>query len=568
VARFHGLVTGAPSRRATIVTLALLMALAAGLLLAGLTRDLPSPEPDEPFFVLPAVQMAANGSANPHWFGHPASTVITPLAIVYRAREVLFHGAPLTGAAPGVVARYRHDPSSFYLLARLWVMVLTVLTVPLVFLVGRRLFPPLVALLAAGAWTLLPLVLDYGRLVRSDSAATCFGLLAFLACLRALERPGALRFALAGGAIGLAVSSRYFMVTLFVVLAGAWWLARRDTTEERGHVSFWSLVGGGGAALAVFALTTPFFFLDASEAERSLTAESAGHFNSASHGHLANIGYYLFHALPDTLSWPGYVLAVAGIVLAVVRRDRLRLLAAVFVGAFLLLLCSADLHWQRWVIPVLPFLLLFATSAVVDGATAVARRGDPAHHDRRFVAAMGIGMLIVLVVPAATVAFDTYATTVPTTREAMRADVVRDVPKGARVAVELKGPSLGTAGHPTWHGYDLPKSGTVADYVAHGYHYLVVNTYLALQYRLHHERWPLHSAFYQFLRWHGHLLADERPHGTTQGPHLKLYRVDDTSVQRTVGRPVRATTQRSGHDRLGGRSREYPVGGDLYDSTG
>jgi len=274
VARLHGL-SDAPGRRATAIALAGLMVLAAALLLAGLTRDLPSPEPDEPFFVLPAIGMAAHGSLDPHWFGHPASTVITPLALVYRAREVVFHGASITGAAPSVAQRYREDPASFYVIGRLWTIALTVLTIPLVYLVGRRIMSPLVGLLAAGAWTVLPLVLDYGRVVRSDSAATCFGLLAFLACLRAIDVPSWRRFAIAGAAIGLAVSTRYFMLTLMVVLAGAWWCARRDGRGDR-QVGWWQLLLGGGAALGAFAVMTPFLFLDWSAAERSLTADVEG----------------------------------------------------------------------------------------------------------------------------------------------------------------------------------------------------------------------------------------------------------------------------------------------------
>lgn len=556
-----------PGRRLTAVTLAALMVLAAALLLAGLTRDLPSPEPDEPFFVLPAVAMAAHGSANPNWFGHPASTLITPLAVAYRAREVLFHGAPLTGAAPAVARRYREDPASFYVIGRLWTMALTVLTIPLVYLVGRRVMSPLVGLLGAAAWTVLPLVLDYGRLVRSDSAATCFGLLAFLACLRAVDAPTWRRFVVAGAAIGLAVSTRYFMATLVVVLVGAWWCARRDARSHppSGRVGWSRLVVGGAAALGAFALTTPFLFLDSSAATRSLTAEQTGHFGSASHGVLDNLGFYLFHALPDTLSWPGILLAVAGMAIVCVRRNRDGLLAAAFVATFLAALLPAQLHWQRWVIPVLPFLALFAVHAVVVAAEALAARRPEADRRPLVAVTIAIGLLAMLAVPVATSGFDTYAMTVPSTRTALRDDALRDVPAGARVAIEVKGPSLGDAGYRTYHAFDLPKNGTVADFVAHDYHYFVVNTYLALQYRLHPKRWAQHFAFYQFLRWHGQLLADERPSGARQGPHLKLYRVDDAAVERHVGRPVRSTTQRSTRDRVGRPSHEYPAGGRLFD---
>ena len=104
---------------------ALIVAMSGVAHFVGIHRDLPSPDVDEPFFVLPPVQMASSGSLDPHWFGHPGSTVILPLAVAYRAREVLFHGAPLFGPAPSVTTRFRSDEDSFFLLGRLWTVFLT-----------------------------------------------------------------------------------------------------------------------------------------------------------------------------------------------------------------------------------------------------------------------------------------------------------------------------------------------------------------------------------------------------------------------------------------------------------
>jgi hypothetical protein len=575
MAHVHELIP-APSRRVTGAVLALLMMATAALLVAGVTRDLPSPEPDEPFFVLPAVNMAAHDSLDPGWFGHPGSTVILPLALVYRAREVVFHGAPVTGTASSVLRRYREDPSSFYLIGRIWALVLTVATVPLVYLLGRRIHSSLVGLLGAAVWALVPMVLEYGRLVRTDAAATCFGMLALLAALRALERPSAARFSLAGAAIGVAVATRWFMLTLVVVLVGAWWCTRRDPLgtdapsdgqSARTSRASWSrLLFGGAAALVAFAALTPYFFLDWRAVRQSVLAEEGGHFASVSHGPIDNVSYYLFHALPDALSWPVYLMAVVGLVLLVLRRRRPGVLTVVFVLAFVAALLPLPLHWQRWLIPVFPLLVLSAVCAV---CTVAALLTNPATSPARRVAgragAITIGITAMIAVMAVASAFDTYAATVPTTRTAMRHDVARDVPNGAKVAVEVKGPSLGDIGYRTYHAFDLPRNGTIADYVAHGYHYFVVNTYVALQYRLHSNRWRDHAAFYQFLRWHGKLLADERPADARQGPHLKLYRVDDAELQRHVGRPARATTLRSTHDRVGTPSHEYPASGRRFD---
>ena len=307
----HGTWIGASSSQVLLV----LVSAWAAVLLIGLKRDLPSPETDEPYFVLPAVEMAAHGDANPHWFGHPASTVINPLAIVYRVRETVFHGGPVFGASPGVADRFQDDADSFYILGRLWVILLTLATVPVAFFVGRRFLGNGGALIAVGCWMLVPIVVQYGRIVRSDSAGTLFGLVALLACLRALDKPTAARFMVGGAAIGLAVSSRYFMAVLIPVLMISWWSARRrDTT-----VLMRSLVLGLGASVAAFVATTPYFLFDWRQAELSLRAETVGKIGNQHFGMIDNLGFYLGTALPHVLSWPVLVLAGVGIAIAQLR---------------------------------------------------------------------------------------------------------------------------------------------------------------------------------------------------------------------------------------------------------
>src|SRR5262249_6708343 len=155
--------------------------------------------------------------------------------------------------------RFRTDPTSFYEIGRLWVILLSVATIPLLFFVARRAFDEVTGLVAALAWALVPLAVSYGSIVRTDAAGACFGLLALWACLVAFDRPTTSHFAWAGAAIGLAVASRYFMVTLLAVLGAVWLLARR---RDRARVPVRSLVIGGAVALGAFALTTPFFFVD------------------------------------------------------------------------------------------------------------------------------------------------------------------------------------------------------------------------------------------------------------------------------------------------------------------
>ena len=79
--------------RSGLWALAAIVAIALGLRLWGIKGDLPFvPHVDEPVFVVPAVEMAAKGNANPGWFGHPGSTVIYPLAAAFRAWSIVANG--------------------------------------------------------------------------------------------------------------------------------------------------------------------------------------------------------------------------------------------------------------------------------------------------------------------------------------------------------------------------------------------------------------------------------------------------------------------------------------------
>ena len=82
----------------------------------------------------------------------------------------------------------------------------------------------------------------------------------------------------------------------------------------------------------------------------------------------------------------------------------------------------------------------------------------------------------------------------------MRSWIIAHVPVGTPIATEVKGPELRTAGYPVLDRYDLPTDGTLGDYAAHGYHYLIVNAFVSLRYRIETKRFRTTRArFYQFL---------------------------------------------------------------------
>jgi 4-amino-4-deoxy-L-arabinose transferase-like glycosyltransferase len=546
------------SRRATVLGLGAVMAVALGVHVWGLSRDLPMPDVDERYFVPPAAYVAASGDLDPHWFGHPGSTVIYPLAAIFRAREVLFHGAPLTGAAPSIARRLRTDPGTFYLLGRIWAMLFSIAAIPLIFVIGRKVFSDLTGFLAAAMWAVVPLAVQYGQITRTDSVALFLALAAFVCLLRTLERPTA-RWLIAAGAIaGLAVSTRYFLAVLVVPIAVTWLAARRHAAPEgeSRRLAVGALAGALGAAAVSFALTTPYFFLDWHTASASLSTEASARIPAQHHSLFANLGFYLLDTVPHAISWIGIAALVVGVGAALLHRTPARTLLLLWVPCVLVSVSVMPAHWSRWLIPALPIVVLFAMFGVTVVGSAIGgwtRQGARRRARPAFVMATIAVFALVAIGPAEALVRLDRSESEPSTRTEAAAWLEHHLPPASRIAVEIKGPDLtGTTFHSVHH-YALPLAGTIEDYARAGYRYLVVNDGMAHRYRTEAAQHPHAVAFYDYLRDDATRLQRFRPDRAHAGPHLAIYDLgptvpaagNDVGVDATLDAVTLRTTARS-----------------------
>ena len=500
-----------------------IMVLSLGLEIWAVSYDLPYPGVDEPTFVRPAVHMAATGDLDPHWFGHPGSTTIYPLAGMYHAWDAVAHGGPVFSADARVADRFVTSPGTFYLIGRLWAIAYTVAAIPLVFLLGRRCFSTAVGLASAALWAVLPLVVSYGRVVRTDSAGVFFALLALLLIVRLLDRASIRDFVLAGVAVGLGISSRYFLVTLLVALAvaGAMVIRRRVP-----GASIRGIAAGVGAAVVTFALTTPFFFLDWTTARASLANENTSNLGHDGLSPIGNLRWYVGNSIPKSLTWPVALLALIGIIVALAyRRDPRRLVLLAGVTTFLVAISMSELHWERWPLPILPVVVLFA----VDGmawltAKLSARLGRPALSPA-FAAA---GIALVAIWPARDVIQLNARESRPSTRIVARHWIEANIPPGATLAKELKtAPLDGTRIHWLERNTLAGDGSTLDRYLDDGYQYFVINSGISGTFATQPRRYPMQARFYRELRRDGCLLHVFRPGSNRDGPVIRVYEVSD-----------------------------------------
>lgn len=524
-----------PARRGRAVCAAAvvgLVGLSAVVQFVALRRDLPIHDIDEHAFVVPAVEMAATGDPNPGWFGHPGSTVIYPIAAAVHVWDVVAHGGPLLGGNPGLLERFERHPTAFYLIGRVWAITLALAALPVLYAVARRAFGRRVALVGTALWAVLPFPVAYGRMVRTESAAVFFGLVALWCCLRVLEDPRP-RWWVAGGlAVGVAVSSRYPMATLGPVLVAAvvWPHRRAARRAVRGAAV------AVAAAAAGFVLTTPYFLLDLRAALGGL-GDEVGNENPNATGFspLGNLRWYVASVIPDVVTWPVFVFALAGAAFVLVRRRPPQLLLLGYAALFLLVISASDLHWRRWPIPMLPVVTVLAAAGLDGAARAVAARW--ARTGRRRARPVALGLVatgaVALAVPlAADLVGETRRAARPGTRLEAREWLLEHVPAGGRVA-QVEGifgipartsPPLG-GGRAIDYGL-LPGETTVAALVRDGVGWVVVDA-LEVVGGIVVPDSPGEAEFYATLACEHRLVASFARTEDRAGPNLSVYRLGE-----------------------------------------
>jgi len=112
-----------------------------------------------------------------------------------------------------------HDADQIVLVARIPIMLLTILLGYFVFRWARELHGPLAGLLALGLYVFDPNILAHGRLTTTDLGVTCFLFVAVYCFCRWLNHPTQLRLIAAGFTLGLALVSKYSALLLIPILA-------------------------------------------------------------------------------------------------------------------------------------------------------------------------------------------------------------------------------------------------------------------------------------------------------------------------------------------------------------
>ncbi|HEY0068899.1 MAG TPA: phospholipid carrier-dependent glycosyltransferase, partial [Chloroflexia bacterium] len=465
---------------------------ALALRVFGITDNLPyTSNPDEPAVADRALRILQTGDYNPHYFVYP-NLYTYMQAAVYLPRFFLL-------VSSGAIERLdQAAPTDFYLWGRLLTALLGTLTIPVVYLAGRRLYGITVGLIAAAFVATNSVHLVYSQLITTDVPATFFSALSLLAIASLLPLaptqrdtqpasytmlPSHRLYLFAGVAMGLAVGTKYnsALVVLPFLLAHAYTVAGH--THSLGNrlraffgARLWvALVSMAGA----FLLTTPFALFDLPNFLNDIASVLA-HYRF---GHLGFEGddnwRFYFEAFLQSDFMPT-LLSLVGVVIALARRRRADLLMLSFPLVFYLSMSSYRVNFTRNMLPIIPFTSILAAMALVLAWKAllayIAKQRVTGQQPIARLAPWLLGMVVALgLLPQTAAALQRgYRQTQPDTRLRAAQWLDANTKPGTKLWLEFDTPRLtegrylvGMGQHVTEHPMEW--------YVANRYEYLVLS---------------------------------------------------------------------------------------------
>lgn len=405
--------------------LLMILLIATALRINGAAFGLPAlNDPDEPLFMMTALDMLRSGNPNPGWFGHPATLTFYAIALVMVAVAGIGLLAGRFANLDAFVAAAYADPSILFVPARLFFVACGVLCVWLTFRLGKRLGGARLGLTAAALLAVNSLHVSYSQLIRTDVQATVFILLAALASLDIIERKRLRDPTRAGMFIGLGIATKWpaALFGLGPVAAVLW------QGKGWGRLLPLAILGAAGG-VTLFAVS-PFLLLDHATVIQNLAGEARpAHPGATGGGFLSNLGWYLRGPLLESFGIAG--LAAIGIGAMLALRDRRARIAIVpGVAALVLVTCAQALVWERWVVPLLPFLVLAAGAAVCAlGRVLRSRLGRP-------LRGFEFAATALLLAPMAGATLASKAERANDTRQAAADWIKANAPRGSTILVE------------------------------------------------------------------------------------------------------------------------------------
>ncbi len=301
--------------------------------------------PDEALILRHLTVMKASGTLNPHSFINPS--------LHFYLYGILLRGLNTIGVVPPIKETLMPDElARLFLAGRLLTTMLGLASILLIFYIGKRWFEEKTALLSAAFLAILPLHVVHSHYLTVEVPSTFWILVAVLFFTRIEQSKGGLAYIAAGVASGLAAAAKYTgILCVPILLLAHLYIHRKKRVRaflDR-RILFFLM-----AVLAAFFLGTPYFFLSPIEVYNDIL--SLFKINI----HAAKASYPIISLLVYSLGIPMILLAVLGMIIAIVKRKTADVFLISWIALSLILIFISGTPFTRHLVLMSPFIILLA----------------------------------------------------------------------------------------------------------------------------------------------------------------------------------------------------------------
>lgn len=479
---------------------------------------------------------------NPHFFNYPALTIYLNFAL----QGVQYIVGHLTGAFPTPEAFHQafiKNPGLSILLSRSLNVLFETGTIVLLFLIAKRLAGEVAGLVSAALGSINLLLIKQSYLINVDTPLAFFALLSILFCLRLLESGERRWYLLAGLGVGLAAASKYTGAFLIAAIIAAHALRTHSVKEALFSFKDLRLVSALLVAIAIFFAINPYAMISSGEFFRDFGFEES----HMAAGHLgidpgrSTFSFYFLQTLPSHLGWILWFLVAASMISLLIGHARRDLLLLFFPLVYLPVVCTWSMRADRYLLPIIPLLLLIGVTGVTKAMDILSRKKTNAHPGRYFGnPAFRAGVLVVMgliaaIQPLSAVLRYEDSFSQPDTRSMAREWILKNLPPGSSIATIQFGLDLPES---TYTVLWIPFLPIEPDRIACFYDtrwyedldLVVGSDFDYARYRDDPNRYKTFLDYYGTLRKDWKLIAEFTPSGNQPGPAIWLYRHPDPST--------------------------------------
>ncbi len=309
---------------------------------------------DEPIVVNHALAYGA-GDLNPHFFKIPP-LISYLLSLVYGVYFLIGSRMGCFKSVDNFLNLFLRDPTSFYLLGRIiFGVILGVATVYVLYRLCRKFFSREHGLIAAFFLAVCFLHVRDSHYIYVDIPLLFLAVLSFFPIFKILERGKKKDYLLFGVLFGSAVATKYNAVFLFAPFLLSHIIRKGSFKLIFTSIELYLTLA---LSLCIFFTLNPFSLIDLRFFISELLTQSK------SEGFLGFFHHFQY-SLSGGMGVPLFYLSLAGVLFSFFSRGSKRLVTLSFVLVYFIVLAVCSQPYDRYVLPLLPFLSLFAADALI-----------------------------------------------------------------------------------------------------------------------------------------------------------------------------------------------------------